>query len=286
MLYVQLQWSLIDTFLHSLCAACSLPKVIGPCRAAIPRFFFNHTDGTCQQFDYGGCNGNANNFPNIDECEKICLTGITPVVPSPSSEVDTCTLPAQSGLCLGYFPSFFFNARTGACEEFIYGGCGGNENRFDTKKECESKCRASSRSTPPTTGSLVGDVCSLPKAPGVCFAYFPSFFYNSATGECESFVYGGCQGNGNRFDTVAACEQTCKGTKTTPKATSANSPATPRKINRCLLPAAPGPCKASFPKFYYNAQTGQCTKFTYGGCRGNANRFNSAQACRRACVQE
>ncbi|PVD26538.1 hypothetical protein C0Q70_14215 [Pomacea canaliculata] len=225
---------------------CSLPKVIGPCRAAIPRFFFNHTDGTCQQFDYGGCNGNANNFPNIDECEKICLTGITPVIPSPSSEVDTCTLPAQSGLCLG----------------------------------------ASPRSTPPTTGSLVGDVCSLPKAPGVCFAYFPSFFYNSATGECESFVYGGCQGNGNRFDTVAACEQTCKGTKTTPKATSANSPATPRKTNRCLLPAAPGPCKASFPKFYYNAQTGQCTKFTYGGCRGNANRFNSAQACRRACVQE
>ena len=54
-----------------------------------------------------------------------------------------------------------------------------------------------------------GDVCSLPKETGPCRAYFPSFFYNSETKQCESFVYGGCRGNGNRFSSKSECEEKC-----------------------------------------------------------------------------
>lgn len=48
-----------------------------------------------------------------------------------------------------------------------------------------------------------GDICYLPLKPGPdeasCYAYFPSYYYNTQTGSCEYFVYGGCLGNANRF---------------------------------------------------------------------------------------
>ncbi|XP_037810801.1 male accessory gland serine protease inhibitor-like [Lucilia sericata] len=43
-----------------------------------------------------------------------------------------------------------------------------------------------------------------------CHAYFPSWSYNSATNECVEFVFGGCGGNDNRFDTLEGCEAMCK----------------------------------------------------------------------------
>jgi hypothetical protein len=52
-----------------------------------------------------------------------------------------CKLPADSGNCLAYNPSFFHNPATGVCEPFVYGNCGGNENRFGTREECQAACR-------------------------------------------------------------------------------------------------------------------------------------------------
>lgn len=36
--------------------------------------------------------------------------------------------------------------------------------------------------------------------------------------------------------------------------------------------------------FFFDATTGQCTRFIYGGCRGNDNRFSTMDACKRACT--
>jgi hypothetical protein len=51
-----------------------------------------------------------------------------------------CSLPADSGPCEAYMPSWYFNSETGQCEEFIYGGCEGNDNRFSTLEECSGVC--------------------------------------------------------------------------------------------------------------------------------------------------
>ena len=35
------------------------------------------------------------------------------------------------------------------------------------------------------------------------------WFFNAEAGVCETFIYSGCQGNGNQFESWEACEQTC-----------------------------------------------------------------------------
>lgn len=52
---------------------CLLPKDSGLCLALFPRFFYDWRKNQCVQFNYGGCQGNANRFPNLHSCEKACL---------------------------------------------------------------------------------------------------------------------------------------------------------------------------------------------------------------------
>ena len=51
---------------------CRLPSETGRCRAAFQRYFYDHNDGQCKQFIYGGCEGNENNFETIEACESQC----------------------------------------------------------------------------------------------------------------------------------------------------------------------------------------------------------------------
>ncbi|EFJ45319.1 hypothetical protein VOLCADRAFT_39402, partial [Volvox carteri f. nagariensis] len=51
-----------------------------------------------------------------------------------------CALPADVGLCRASFERFHYNAKTGTCEKFIWGGCGGNDNNFETEQQCKDKC--------------------------------------------------------------------------------------------------------------------------------------------------
>ncbi|XP_017856810.1 PREDICTED: male accessory gland serine protease inhibitor-like, partial [Drosophila arizonae] len=42
--------------------------------------------------------------------------------------------------CKAHIPSWSYDAAAKECVRFIYGGCRGNDNRFNTKKLCEEKC--------------------------------------------------------------------------------------------------------------------------------------------------
>lgn len=50
--------------------------VVGSCRAAFPKYYYDVTNQTCKLFIYGGCNGNGNNFYSQEECEGAC-SGVT-----------------------------------------------------------------------------------------------------------------------------------------------------------------------------------------------------------------
>ena len=51
-----------------------------------------------------------------------------------------CLLSMAKGHCLAYMPSWYFNSQEQRCLQFIYGGCGGNENRFVSELECNATC--------------------------------------------------------------------------------------------------------------------------------------------------
>ena len=165
---------------------CLLPPVSGDCQGAFLRYYYEPCTAQCLTFYYGGCGGNANNFPNLEECESTC-----------SPEGDVCSLPASVGPCDGICPRFFHNICSGQCEPFVFGCCEGNANNFLTLEDCETAC-------PPVT-----DICALPGVVGPCEAIIPRYYYNAVTGQCEYFEYGGCDGNANNFITQEECEAAC-----------------------------------------------------------------------------
>nr|XP_056702306.1 putative Kunitz-type serine protease inhibitor [Euleptes europaea] len=152
---------------------CLLPYVVGRCRAAFPRWWYNATSQACQEFTFGGCGGNSNNFLSKKECFRTCVTGGeektmgTPVTSPDGAERHTteavptsrrrnqqakdmgsfqeyCAVPRATGRCRAAFPRWFFDIETRTCKMFVYGGCGGNKNNYLQEEDCLSQCAAGS----------------------------------------------------------------------------------------------------------------------------------------------
>ncbi|XP_017075134.2 early lactation protein [Drosophila eugracilis] len=62
---------------------------------------------------------------------------------------EDCHQPKETGRCFALFYRYAYNVDTQACEEFVYGGCAGNKNNFESKEQCEQACLGKSAS--PTT---------------------------------------------------------------------------------------------------------------------------------------
>ncbi|XP_056131888.1 collagen alpha-1(VII) chain [Lampris incognitus] len=56
------------------------------------------------------------------------------------SAVDRCLEPMSEGACSDYVLLWYFRPTSRECRPFVYGGCGGNRNRFPSRKECEKQC--------------------------------------------------------------------------------------------------------------------------------------------------
>ncbi|XP_038618632.1 WAP, Kazal, immunoglobulin, Kunitz and NTR domain-containing protein 1 [Tachyglossus aculeatus] len=93
-----------------------------------------------------------------------------------------------------------FDARRGACATFRDdGACGGARgNRFETYEACQRACARGP-----------GATCALPAVQGPCRRWEPRWAYSPLLRQCHSFVYGGCEGNGNNFESRERCEDAC-----------------------------------------------------------------------------
>nr|CAD2169296.1 unnamed protein product [Meloidogyne enterolobii] len=333
---------------------CYLPKVEGSkrCEQLTPRYSYDYISKQCTAFWHTGCLGNSNNFLSWEECQSFCAgadasqvqvnivpyRGPIPISPqhnlqpplipqqqlpqqppppphhhhnhlnnnlllpllclpsqkkvelyptlrpqpliippkkpeiSPFEEDDACRMMLDSGNCRSYVDKYYFDAFNGGCFRFIYSGCGGNRNRFNTESECTQRCgHLISSPTKPgflghkqqlqplpsahrTNAPLPGkqaflktkEMCNLRPDVGKCEGHFDSFYYELATGQCERFTYSGCGGNANRFNTLDECQAVClrrhdfpppPGPQTPFKSVSAFVPPEP---SQPIIPAAAG----------------------------------------------
>uniref|UniRef100_A0A672JPJ7 Amyloid-beta A4 protein n=1 Tax=Salarias fasciatus TaxID=181472 RepID=A0A672JPJ7_SALFA len=67
---------------------CWASAETGPCRAMLPRWYFDRADGRCARFIYGGCGGNRNNFESEEYCMSVCSSVIPTATPSSPDAVD------------------------------------------------------------------------------------------------------------------------------------------------------------------------------------------------------
>jgi len=60
---------------------------------------------------------------------------------------DKCYLPLAEGTCSDQILRWFYSNETGLCQTFLWSGCGGNENNFNSSMYCLHACNG-------TTGEL------------------------------------------------------------------------------------------------------------------------------------
>jgi hypothetical protein len=127
----------------------------------------------------------------------------------------------KTGPCRGQFNRWFFDPVAKECREFVYGGCHGNENRFATRESCEQRCKQNPAESEcnqsinqsikqPINQTILLSVCQLASDRGPCDADFTMWYFDTESGSCQQFVYGGCHGNANRFKSATECDAMCR----------------------------------------------------------------------------
>uniref|UniRef100_R4G7H0 KP-Ech-3 n=1 Tax=Echiopsis curta TaxID=529692 RepID=R4G7H0_9SAUR len=143
----------------------------------------------CQEFIFGGCKGNANNFVSKQDCFQTCIRGgaaEATVVPSgPATEVATlraghlpeayenrpgfrefCAAPRVVGPCRASFLRWYFDLESRTCKMFVYGGCRGNKNNYLFEEHCWSQCTGDGEIT-----EEPGDAGAQPPLPSEPFSF-------------------------------------------------------------------------------------------------------------------
>ncbi|NXO35347.1 SPIT1 inhibitor, partial [Locustella ochotensis] len=96
---------------------CLTPKKVGWCRGSFPRWFYNPSLQQCEEFIFGGCKPNKNNYLREEECELACKN-VRGDLPEQLILASTCYVllsERKHGLCNGNCQAHSFRCKDGCC---------------------------------------------------------------------------------------------------------------------------------------------------------------------------
>lgn len=96
--------------------------------------------------------------------------------------------------------SWYFEPKTNNCFSFAH--CRSNSTQSQKLLTSYAECMA-------CCGPELSEPCGLPALQGPCKSYEPRWAYSGSLRRCLSFIYGGCEGNANNFESKEACEEVC-----------------------------------------------------------------------------
>ncbi|EOA93291.1 Kunitz-type protease inhibitor 1, partial [Anas platyrhynchos] len=178
---------------------CLTPKKVGWCRGSFPRWFYNPALQQCEEFIFGGCKANKNNYLREEECKLACK--------NVKGSVGGRQMPVCNGNCQA--PSF--RCKDGCCID-AYLECDETPDCADGSDEvyCEQYAREFNRLQKINITRKQDHCVDLPNT-GLCSESIPRWYYNPFSEKCDRFTYGGCGGNKNNFEEEGECMKSCSG---------------------------------------------------------------------------
>ncbi|XP_076592743.1 collagen alpha-6(VI) chain [Chaetodon auriga] len=133
------------------------------------------------------------------------------------------------------------------------------------------------------SGANLNAQCQLEADAGIqCDDYVQVWFFDKDIGACSPFWYGGCGGNANRFNTENECFRTCGGHN--PNILPQPELASFASKDSCFLSQDQGGCQNYTMVWFFDTEQNECSRFWYGGCGGNSNRFKTQEECEDLCL--
>uniref|UniRef100_A0A9J8D1V2 Amyloid-beta A4 protein n=1 Tax=Cyprinus carpio carpio TaxID=630221 RepID=A0A9J8D1V2_CYPCA len=95
--------------------------------------------------------GDGDEDVDEEERQSISVAMTTTTTTESVEEVvrEVCLASAETGPCRATLTRWYFVREEGRCAPFIYGGCGGNRNNFESEEYCLSVCSVSLHSLAP-----------------------------------------------------------------------------------------------------------------------------------------
>ncbi|VDL16677.1 unnamed protein product [Hymenolepis diminuta] len=129
-----------------------------------------------------------------NDCSIYCIdmpvftssaTGNSQVKLTPDPSV--CQMELDPGPCDASILRYGFHSQKGRCIEFVYGGCHGNANNFESMSECEAKCGREDTGYLSSNSENHGeiedklDVYQQPIDPSLCASIISRYAFNPST---------------------------------------------------------------------------------------------------------
>ncbi|XP_040267643.1 kunitz-type protease inhibitor 1 isoform X1 [Bufo bufo] len=183
---------------------CHSPKKVGRCRGSFPRWYYNPTASECEEFIFGGCHPNKNNYVRKEDCRQTCVNSAES---TDDSGKGRRTEPVCDGNCL----RSQFRCADGCCIDAAL-QCDDAQDCNDNSDEssCDNYDKEFKKLQNLDVPNNKARCVELPVT-GPCRASFSRWYFDPVIQKCLGFTYGGCMGNRNNFVHEHDCEEFCRG---------------------------------------------------------------------------